>query len=164
MESLNGSLAGMPGIGLGIFGTVSSPERRRGLRTAGWHSAQRYAANHIYMRTNNGNVSQQPRLKGTVQSAATDIDAVAKFGIVDVGIQNGTGHVRAEVDVRLKDPGIDAHVDRISVSELFSSLRDSTTIAALTAPLTVNWLCGIWTADYGIVSGSHASVVYASQD
>ena len=70
--------------------------------------------NHVYLR--------DPTLEGTVEIFADDIDAMASFGFVGVGIEDGSVVGQVTTSLTLDDPGITGFDNRITVRELFGSL------------------------------------------
>ena len=58
-------------------------------------------------------------LGGSISLIASDVDATARVGFVDVSIVNGHGSASASVNVSLTDPGIGASDGRITLDELF---------------------------------------------
>jgi Ca2+-binding RTX toxin-like protein len=99
VESINGSLRGAAYIGLGLTGIDNDAEAGRGdgiIMGAALHGDS--MESHVFL----SNVSP---LTASVQLNVPDIDvrlAVAGFG---VGIQNGSGRLRGELTLQLRDPG-----------------------------------------------------------
>ena len=68
---------------------------------------------------------ENTRLKGSASLTANEINAGARFGFAGIGIEEGSGSISAELDIRLSDPGTDAADGRITLRELFSNLGSS---------------------------------------
>ncbi|MBL8533161.1 MAG: hypothetical protein JNL33_04830, partial [Betaproteobacteria bacterium] len=67
-------------------------------------------ADHVYI--------EDAQLNGTLNLAAEDIDAAARFGFLSIAIVDGSATGTATIDLRLTDPKTNADDDRIDISEL----------------------------------------------
>ena len=141
ITGLNGSMAGMPGVGLGIFGSASIPLDDGSLEIDGAPLFSDSIANHVFLDT----TSNTPTLSGTVQLSADDVEATASLGLASAVISGGTGTNTTTVSVQLNDPNNDG---RITLAELLSGLSSIDTItsppevtgeAHLSLPTTIPW-------------------------
>ena len=89
VKSANGSFAS---IVLGIMGEDDNDDGVLNGRALHGESL----ANRLYVQDFNVDL--------TVQTTADDIDATANFGIVEIGIENGTGEASASLNLSLIDP------------------------------------------------------------
>ena len=100
VDASNGSFAGV------ILGLTGEDDDDNG-QIIGRALHGESLANRFYVKDFNVNL--------LVQATASDIDATADFGIVNVGIQNGKGEATATLNLTLRDPNSDG---RIYLSEM----------------------------------------------
>jgi hypothetical protein len=115
------SRAGLPGVGLGILGSVSEPDEngQRILRGAALHGDS--VANHVYLLSSG---DDRPEFHATVNLTASDIDATGQLGPAQVQIENGIGSGRLALDFQLRDPNtVPGTQGKITVTELVKSLN-----------------------------------------
>jgi Ca2+-binding RTX toxin-like protein len=117
IKGVNGSMAGLPGIGLGFFGNVENPDSDGNRRIVGAPLHGDNLLKHTFLLAD-----AAPRVFGSVTLTATDIDAEADFGLASVAIENGSGSIFASASVELNDPGTVADDGKITLAELFTGL------------------------------------------
>ncbi len=112
----------MAGVGLGIYGTVDTPDQDGLLVLDGGLLHNDSWGQHAYLVASGTNV---PTFRGNANLVATDIDAAARMGLADVTVVNGSGSVQAAVNFSLKDPGSGADQDgKIRLTELLDNLSN----------------------------------------
>ncbi len=115
VAQLNSSLAGQPYFGLGIN---QADDDGDGV-IAGVSIHGDTLADQFFIQDSTPN---DPTLTGTVDLVATDIDALARFGFIGVGVLNGVGTASAGIDLNLQDPKTVDDDGRIFLPELYDGL------------------------------------------
>lgn len=100
LEALNGSLAALPFVGLGLVGEDADGTSGGDHVIAGTPLHGDAIEDHFFVQ-----FDATDRLRATVELAATDIDLRLALAGVSVGVQNGSALVRGQLDLRLVDPG-----------------------------------------------------------
>ncbi|MEQ9379832.1 MAG: peptidoglycan-binding domain-containing protein, partial [Pirellulales bacterium] len=132
VASLNGSFAGMPGSGLGIFGSAEAPNANQQFVIEGAPLHGDTLTEHLFFALDSVMFpgALTPTVAGTVSVTASDIDATARFGPVGVEIIGGTGGVSASIAAELMDPDLSTP-DRITMEELLNGLGDLPSLGQL---------------------------------
>ena len=110
VTGLNGSLAAVPGLGLGLFGEDEDDDGRLvGTALAGLSFGDRFF------------IMDDAELGGRITLEATDIDASARLGFLGIDIIDGHGSasIGATISVNPQDDG------RVTLRELFCLLYTS---------------------------------------
>ncbi|MEI7464470.1 MAG: hypothetical protein WCJ87_03920, partial [Burkholderiales bacterium] len=137
VEAANGSLRGAAYIGLGLLGVDDDGEGGLGdgvIAGATLHGDS--IESHIFL----SNVGE---IKTSVELNVPDIDARLQVAGLGIGVQNGSGQLRAELPIQLRDPGLaqslrstDAQSGISTYNVLASSLTDGRiTLTELTSAL-----------------------------
>ena len=103
---------------------------------------------------------------GTIDLTAADIDAAARFGLLDLLVVDGSGEAHPSISLSLKDPGTNVADDRIDLRELIDALTSDPAsvvgapnisgIAQFTLPIAVPFL--------GINPGPDTTIVVTIDD
>ena len=130
IKGANGSLAGLAGIGLGIVATIDKPNAMGEFVLDGSPLHGDTLSNHAFLVASGANV---PKISGTINLVATDIDASAKLNLVPVTLGNGatitpagSGTSHQTFSTTFKDPNNDG---RLTFAELRNGLANVNTIA-----------------------------------
>ena len=118
VAAASGSMAGMPGLGLGILGDDDDSDGV--IDGAGLHGET--FADRFFL-------DADSQLNASVDLTASDIDAAARIDFAGIGVEDGTGALSASFGVSLQEPGT---VDgKITLGELLAGLGDITSLVDL---------------------------------
>ena len=155
VEAINGSMSGLPGIGLGILGLIDEPDEdgKRILRGAALHGDT--LANHVYFVSE---PTDKPQFSVAVDLTAENINATGSLGPATVTITGGSGSAHIASSLQLTDPNIiPGTQNRITMAELARAVvktgqgsggddlihvQQLNGVSALTLPATASLLPG----------------------
>lgn len=122
IQDLNTSMAGLPGIGLGIYGKDETPDGYGDREIGGAPLHGDTIVNHFFF-----DATHAPKLIGTFSLQAADINATARLGAAALQIVHGAGSVNLDaLTVSLTDPNNDG---RISAQEFLDNINTIATVA-----------------------------------
>ena len=135
IAAASGSMAGMPGLGLGILGQ-DNDENGDGVIQGSPLHGETFSDRFF--------IDADSALSASVDLTASDIDAEARIDFAGIGVQDGTGALSTEFQLSLIEPG--ANTDgNITLDELLAGLGDITSLvdvdlagsAGFTLPIVV---------------------------
>ena len=147
VASVNDSMDGMIGCGLGIEGEVNSADASGNRILQGSSLDGDSLVKHAYLLISGPN-STPATISGTIQLTASNVNASALLGFVGLQIVGGTANISEGFNVTLKDPGGD-NDGKITMDEMTAALAAPSTLAAppaitgsasLNLPITANLL------------------------
>ena len=145
ITAVDGSPIGLAGVGLGIYGTSSSPNSAGDLEIVGAPLHGDSLAQRIYLVSQADN---RPTLGGTIDVTASDINAEARVLTAEASIAHGSATAHATLTLTLD--GSAADDGRITLDELIAAARTPDILdaspnftgslsATLPASVTVPW-------------------------